>query len=240
MAKSNLTIEVERLKKEFYQGMAELKESQKKADEESRESEKKREKWREEWNKGMAELRESQRKTDEQMKKTEESQRKTDEQMKETDEEMKKTDKRIRQVTDGFGKFTEGLVEPNVLPLFKELGIKITGTGTRVKRHYNGETMEVDILATGRMNKRENVIIFIEAKTDPTQRDIKDEIKHIGEFSKFFNEYRGRCVIGAIAGIKIAKGVKEYAQKRGFYVLAPSGDTMAILNKKEFKPRIWR
>jgi len=240
MAKSNLTIEVERLKKEFYQGMAELKESQKKADEESRESEKKREKWREEWNKGMAELRESQRKTDEQMKKTEESQRKTDEQMKETDEEMKKTDKRIRQVTDGFGKFTEGLVEPNVLPLFKELGIKITGTGTRVKRHYNGETMEVDILATGRMNKRENVIIFIEAKTDPTQRDIKDEIKHIGEFSKFFNEYRGRCVIGAIAGMKIAKGVKEYAQKRGFYVLAPSGDTMAILNKKEFKPRIWR
>jgi len=240
MAKSNLTIEVERLKKEFYQGMAELKESQKKADEESRESEKKREKWREEWNKGMAELRESQRKTDEQMKKTEESQRKTDEQMKKTDEEMKKTDKRIRQVTDGFGKFTEGLVEPNVLPLFKELGIKITGTGTRVKRHYNGETMEVDILATGRMNKRENVIIFIEAKTDPTQRDIKDEIKHIGEFSKFFNEYRGRCVIGAIAGIKIAKGVKEYAQKRGFYVLAPSGDTMAILNKKEFKPRIWR
>jgi len=240
MAKSNLTIEVERLKKEFYQGMAELKESQKKADEESRESEKKREKWREEWNKGMAELRESQRKTDEQMKKTEESQRKTDEQMKETDEEMKKTDKRIRQVTDGFGKFTEGLVEPNVLPLFKELGIKITGTGTRVKRHYNGETMEVDILATGRMNKRENVIIFIEAKTDPTQRDIKDEIKHIGEFSKFFNEYRGRCVIGAIAGMKIAKGVKEYAQKKGFYVLAPSGDTMAILNKKEFKPRIWR
>jgi len=168
------------------------------------------------------------------------SQKETGEQMKETDEQMKKTDKRIRQVTDGFGKFTEGLVEPNVLPLFKELGIKITGTGTRVKRHYNGETMEVDILATGRMNKRENVIIFIEAKTDPTQRDIKDEIKHIGEFSKFFNEYRGRCVIGAIAGMKITKGVKEYAQKKGFYVLAPSGDTMAILNKKEFKPKIWR
>jgi len=201
MAKSDLTTEVERLKKEFYQGMAELRESQ---------------------------------------RKTEESQRETDEQMRETDEQMKETDKRIRQVTDGFGKFTEGLVEPNVLPLFKELGIKITGTGTRVKRHYNGETMEVDILATGEMNKGENVVIFIEAKTDPTQRDIKDEIKHIGEFSKFFNEYRGRCVIGAIAGIKIAKGVKEYAQKRGFYVLAPSGDTMAILNKKEFKPRIWR
>ncbi|MBU3930972.1 MAG: hypothetical protein KKF01_00755, partial [Proteobacteria bacterium] len=32
MAKSNLTIEVERLKKEFYQGMAELRESQKKTD----------------------------------------------------------------------------------------------------------------------------------------------------------------------------------------------------------------
>ena len=201
MGKNSLTIEVERLKKEFYQGMAELRESQ---------------------------------------RKTEESQRETDEQMRETDEQMKETDKRIRQVTDGFGKFTEGLVEPNVLPLFKELGIKITGTGTRVKRHYNGETMEVDILATGRMNKRENVIIFIEAKTDPTQRDIKDEIKHIGEFPKFFNEYRGRCVIGAIAGMKITKGVKEYAEKKGFYVLAPSGDTMAILNKKEFKPRIWR
>ena len=163
MAKSNLTIEVERLKKEFYQGMAELRESQ---------------------------------------RKTEESQRETDEQMRETDEQMKETDKRIRQVTDGFGKFTEGLVEPNVLPLFKELGIKITGTGTRVKRHYNGETMEVDILATGRMNKRENVIIFIEAKTDPTQRDIKDEIKHIGEFSKFFNEYRGRCELVLLQALR--------------------------------------
>lgn len=195
----------EQLREEFYKGMSELKE------------------WSVDFKQKMAELRESQKKTDEELTKL-----------------FKKTDKQISQITDGFGKFTEGLVEPNVIPLFnKALGIEIIGTGTRVKRHYDGETMEVDILAIGKMNKREDVIIYIEAKTDPSQRDIKEVIRHIDEFFKFFDEYKGRKVIGAIAGIKITQGVKNYAEKCGLYVLAPSGDTMIILNKPDFKPKIW-
>lgn len=223
----------EQLREEFYKGMAELRESQKRADEELRESEseseKKRKKWREEWDKGMTELRESQKKTDEQMKKTDEELTKL----------FKKTDKQISQITDGFGKFTEGLVEPNVIPLFKQFGIDIAETAPRVKRYLDGETMEVDILAKGKVKGKEDIIIFIEAKTDPSQRDVRDVIRDIDEFFKFFDEYKGRKVIGAIAGIKITQGVKNYAEKCGLYVLAPSGDTMIILNKPDFKPKIW-
>ncbi|PIU67706.1 MAG: hypothetical protein COS84_03935 [Armatimonadetes bacterium CG07_land_8_20_14_0_80_40_9] len=171
----------------------------------------KAEQLKEEFYKGMAELRESQ----------------------------KKTEKIVREVTGGFGKFTEGLVEPNVIPLFKQFGIDITETAPRVKRYLDGETMEVDILAKGKVKGKEEIIIFIEAKTDPTQRDIKDVIRDIDEFFKFFDEYKGRCVIGAIAGIKITQGVKNYAEKCGLYVLAPSGDTMIILNKPDFKPKRW-
>ena len=99
--------------------------------------------------------------------------------------------------------------------------------------------MEVDILATGVDNNNKKIIIYIEAKTDPNQNDINEIIKHIKEFPIFFGEYKGWEIIGVIAGIKINKGVRDYAEKCGLIILAPSCDTMKVLNSIGFKPKVW-
>jgi hypothetical protein len=42
-----------------------------------------------------------------------------------------------------------------------------------------------------------------------------------------------------VAGAIVADNVKEYALKKGFYVIRQSGDTVTIENPETFKPREW-
>jgi hypothetical protein len=153
--------------------------------------------------------------------------------------EIDKVNKMVGKLTDGWGKFVEGLVEPSIPEVFRKIGIEITGTFPRAKKCVNGETMEIDILASGIMNGKEKIVIAVECKSDLGVREIKECEKDLSKFFDFFDEYRGRKLIGAVAGIRIIKGAVEYAEKRGLYILSPSGNIMKILNKERFKPRIY-
>ena len=92
---------------------------------------------------GIKELQESQKKTDEQLKKT-------DKQLKETDKQLKKM---IGELTDGWGKFVEGLVEPSVREVFKEVGIEVRETFQRPTASINERNLEIDIVGIGREAK---------------------------------------------------------------------------------------
>jgi hypothetical protein len=49
-----------------------------------------------------------------------------------------------------------------------------------------------------------------------------------------------RKYLGAVAGGIVSDSVKTYAQKKGFYVLEPSGDTVKIAEiPQAWKPREW-
>jgi hypothetical protein len=48
-----------------------------------------------------------------------------------------------------------------------------------------------------------------------------------------------RKFYGAVAGAVISKGVREFALKNGFYVIAQSGDTMTIDVPEGFTPKAW-
>ena len=200
MAKSNLTIEVERLKKEFYQGMTKLRESQ-------------------------AELRESQKKTDEEIDKLLGSQ--------------KETAKRVGDLTDGWGKFVEGTVAPCIPKLFKKVGINVDFTAQNVERTKDGGEMEVDILCEGK-SKEKDMVIAVEVKTTLDESKVDEWIERLKDFFKFFDKYRDYSLIGVIGGMKLSKGVVRYAERKGLYVLTPSGNAVKLANKPEFKPRIWR
>lgn len=89
-----------------------------------------------------------------------ESQKKTDEMQEKRDEEFNKllknqenTNKRLAKLTDSWGQFVEGIVEPSIPKLFEEYGIKIAGTHQRAKRHKNGEELEIEILAVSEKEK---------------------------------------------------------------------------------------
>jgi hypothetical protein len=174
----------------------------------------------------------SQKKTDEQLKKT-------DEQIRETEALVNRTNKQVGDLTDGWGKFVEGLVTPSVPKLFSDFGIKILGTYQRAKKRFNGRELEIDVLCVGRRG-RKRVAIAAEIKSELNVYDIKRYLKELDQFFLFFDEYQGMDLIGVVSGIRLSKGVKDFAEKQGLYILAPSGETMVILNQKDFKPRIWR
>ncbi len=157
----------------------------------------------------------------------------------ELSESQKKTDEQIGRLTDGWGKFVEGLVTTSVPKLMAEFGIEILGTYQRARKRLNGREMEIDVLCVGR-RKKKRVVIAAEVKSELNVWDVKRYLNSLDQFFLFFDEYRGRDLIGAVCGIRLSRGIQEFAEKQGLYVLAPSGETMIILNKPGFKPRIWR
>ena len=220
----------DKLKEEFYRGMAELKERQ------------------EETYKQIRELKESQKKTDEQLKKTDEginklreSQKKTDEQLKKTDEQLKKLSKEVGKVTDSIGRTAEGLASPSMPNLLNTVGIKTYSIYENISRRKDGENIELDVLSLGKLKNGEEIVIIGEVKNTLTIKVIDEFIrKKIDRFSQFFEEYKGRGIVGVIGGMKIFKEAKEYGEKKGLYILSPKNDIMVFLNRAEFKPKIWK
>lgn len=199
--------------------------------------------------KAIRELVASQKKTDEQQKKTEEMLKKTDEEItkltRKTDAEITKLlrtqeniNKQVANITDSWGKFVEGFIEPSIPELFSRYGIKDTSIFPRAKSHKNGEELEVDILAVSK--KEDNIVIAVEAKTTLGIRDVNDCISDLNKFFDFFDVYSGRKLIGVVCGIRLPGGVAKYAEKKGLYIMRPSGENMTILNRKGFRPKIWK
>jgi hypothetical protein len=46
-------------------------------------------------------------------------------------------------------------------------------------------------------------------------------------------------LLGAVAAITFDSGADRYAYRQGLFVLAQSGESMAILNDAVFEPRVW-
>ena len=211
MAKSDLTTEVERLKKEFYQGMAELRESQKRGEE------------------SQAELRESQKKTDEQLKKT-------DEQLKKTDEQINKLRTSVKAVSDGYGRFVEGIVSPSAERYFQDVGYKVGDTFHRIKIKKDGEVIaEYDTLIESYLEGKEYLLIG-EAKTYCTSEDVRDFLKQIKKIHQK-EKYKDKTVIGFVAAVNYDKGVENKVVREGLYFFKITDDIMEVQVPENFRPK---
>jgi len=69
--------------------------------------------------------------------------------------------------------------------------------------------------------------------------DVNEHIERLDSFRSFFPEYNDRKAIGAVAGMRMEEGADRYAYRRGFFVLAQSGESLVILNDDKFRPRLW-
>ena len=151
-----------------------------------------------------------------------------------TDKQLKRTDKKINALTSRWGDFVESLVAPSVEKMFKKRGIEITSVHQHVRIRKNGKETEIDILGING-----EYAVVIEAKSRLSVDDVNEHIKRLQNFKFFFPEYKDRKVIGAVAGIKIDTGADRYAYKKGLFVIAQSGETVKILNNKNFMPEYW-
>jgi hypothetical protein len=170
-----------------------------------------------------------------------ETERILQEQSLETNRRMEETDRQIRQMSKEigalggrWGRFVENMVAPACETLFLNRGIPVHQVSQRVKKRLNGETLEIDVLVSN-----ENHVLVVEVKSSLGVEDVKELIEDLKEFQQFFPEYNQKQLYGAVAGIEIEEGADKYAYRQGLFVLAQSGESVAILNDAKFQPKVW-
>lgn len=92
----------------------------------------------------------------------------------------------------------------------------------------------------GKIDKRD-IILLTDVKSNLDARAIDNFVENtLGRFFNFSPEYRKAEVIGVVAGMRIGGGTENYAESKGLWILGPSEDLVRFINKKGFKPKIWR
>ncbi len=180
-------------------------------------------------------------------KATDRRMQKTDHQMQETDHQMKQLQKSLREdkhlFTGQWGALVESLVEGNLIRLLQERGLDVQRTSQREEgalfyKDKKGKECvrrcEVDLIA-----KNGTDVVAVEVKTTLDRGDVRRFLKVLEYFQDYFPEYSGRKVYGAMAFLKKQGEVLSYAQEAGLFVIRATGDSAYIINKEDFKPRVF-
>ena len=192
--------------------------------------------------------------TDRKFKETDRKFKETDRKFKETDRKFKETDlkfeksrkeldnrfaettKNINKVMGKFdsqwGKLMESLVEGDLVKLFKERGIEVHDTSTRIDGNYKGQNYEFDIIA-----HNGNEVIVVEIKTTLKVKDVKRFVDKLTKIKTWMPRLKGNRIYGTIAYLKADEQSKAYALNQKLFVIRATGDSASIVNEMDFEPR---
>ena len=167
--------------------------------------------------------------------------RETRGQMSETDkkidrlsEEIGRVNKAVGDLTGKWGKSVEGLVAPGAVRIFRERGIEVHQTHTRIEAHKNDDTMEIDVLVVD-----DEYAVAISVKSTLKVEDVDSHLETLAKFHKFFPYLADKKILGAVAGVVIDEGAGKYAYRKGLFVITQAGENIKILNDEKFKPKEW-
>ena len=172
--------------------------------------------------------------TDRQFKETDRQFKETDRQFKETDRQLKNLGKEIGGLGNALGRFTEALVRPGLMRIFRALGHDSQQVFRNVVGHEGEEYTEVDLLLFN-----EEVSVVVEVKTHLTDEKVDEHLARLDKFRRLFPRFVAKKVHGAVAAMELPDSVARYAESKGFYVLAPSGEDVILANSQGFVPRAW-
>ena len=158
-------------------------------------------------------------------------QKETDRQMQDTDRRLKKTDELFNSQ---WGKLVESLVEGDLVALLQARNIEVRSTYPRVSGRRNGEHYEFDILA---VNGRE--VVVVEVKTTLRSEDVTHFLEKLARFTEYEPVWKGKKILGAVAYLKTDASVQVYAQRQGLFVIRATGSSASIINRTDFKPRVF-
>lgn len=140
----------------------------------------------------------------------------------------------VNNLSSRWGRFVENIVAPAALRLFQERGMAVQEVYQRVRSARGNLNLEIDILVVD-----DDVAVIIEVKSRLTQDSIRQVLRTLEQFKQAFPHYDRYRLYGAVAAIEIDKDVDTYAYKQGLFVIQQSGDSVAISNTPDFKPRNW-
>ena len=148
------------------------------------------------------------------------------ESQRETDRQMKEYNKRFGEFTNRFGEVVEYMIAPNFLEKFRELEFNFTKAVKNiiVEDKDHNIKFEVDV-----MLENSQKVMLVEIKTNLTTDDVKEHIIDMEKMRKYADIHGDkRSFLGSVAGVVMTDNVKQYALKKGLFVIEPSGETFII------------
>ncbi len=154
--------------------------------------------------------------------------------IRENEKLIKKVSTEIGWIGNKWGRFTEGLFYPSLERiLMEDLGLDTVLM--RVTKRRNGTNMRIDVL--GYTNSKMNTAVVVEVKSTLRDDDIRDFIKTLKEFPKFFPEHKDKKVFGMLAAVSISPEQQTVLEKHGVYVVRIKNDVFKIISSKKFAPK---
>jgi hypothetical protein len=155
---------------------------------------------------------------------------------KESDRKLKEVGRQLGRFGNEAGFFVQELVKPGLVRLLRERGIDVdrTHSNLEVSRRKPGGAMEIDLLACNG-----DQVVVVEVKKKLKTEDVEEHVERLDRFRAAFPEYDSHELYGAVAGMSVPDNAASYAERRGLFVIAPSGDDVTLLNSPGFSPRRW-
>ena len=133
-----------------------------------------------------------------------------------------------------WGILVEALIEGSLVQVFKERGIDVTRTLPNHRGHYQKKEREFDAIA---IDGKE--LVVVEAKSHFILEKVDYFLKTLEDFKKYCPEFSPWTVFGGIACLRKNPEVFSYAEERGLFVLRVQGKNAMMLNKPQFKPKVF-
>jgi hypothetical protein len=195
-------------------------------------------------------IEEMSKRADERSKRADERTKRTDEQIEkmskrvdETSEVVAKTSKEVAKLTknlggigNSLGKMTEAMFSFELWKKFSVHGFKFT-QGSSIKFSAGSQVLaEVDFFM-----ENGDYAMPVEIKTELSVEDVDEHLKRMDKIRRYMDGRKDkRKLVGAVAGAIVAPNVVKYAQRKGFFVLVQTGDSIAIARApKGFAPKEW-
>jgi len=183
--------------------------------------------------------------TDRKFKETDRKFQETDRKFQETREEMrtlsKETQLKIKQVSESIGRlgnrlgdFVEEMVRPAAVRLFRERGIDVHEVHQNIVSQRGDEGIEIDLLVVN-----DTDIIAIECKSNLGIDDVNEHLQRLEKLKRLLPSYANKRVMGAVTGMVIPDHVARHAYRQGLFVIAQTGNHLALRNDLNFHAKIW-
>jgi len=145
---------------------------------------------------------------------------------------VKETQKNIGGLNNSLGSIVERLLIPGLPQKFKQLGYSFNRISTY--KFTEGVYAQIDgMLENGTQ------AVAVEVKTTLRQSDIDDHLVRMEKIRKYADEHGDkRQFMGAMAATITDKKTRDYALKKGLFVIEPSGDDVKV-TKPEGEVKVW-
>jgi len=152
--------------------------------------------------------------------------------IRETQQAVKETQKNIGGLNNTLGSMVEHILTPNLPQKFKKLGYSFNRIATY--KFAEGIYAQIDgMLENGTQ------AVAVEVKTTLRETDIDNHLLRMEKIRKYADEHGDkRQFMGAIAATITDENTRNYALKKGLFVIEPSGEDVKV-TKPEKEPRVW-